>query len=236
MVQTAADGYVHTSDLCGAKKFLTEKKERRSKEKRVEFLVKHLDDFFLMGNQMEKGLVTFAISSCSEGKCYQLTPTEWSDEILVADDTVAKARMVVAPIEKRTPVSGWKVCRAIFSQSYWINENNKATLLLDHYGAFDLENVIEAFTKLMHLKYGRRIKELAPYLGWVMVDGRKRLAWLYEHAEGEFLACLVLSGSIMTSDKDQFEVKEAEEFKARKVFNLGITKLVWTDKETLKFY
>ena len=40
----------------------------------------------------------------------------------------------------------------------------------------------------------------------------------------------------MTSDKDQFEVKEAEEFKARKVFNLGITKLVWTDKETLKFY
>ena len=162
MVQTAADGYVHTSDLSGAKKFQAEKKDRRPKVKRIEMLVKHLDDFFLMGNQMEKGVVTFAISSCSEGKCYQLTPIEWSDEILVADDTVAKARLVVAPIDKRVPISGWKVCRASFSQSYWIDEGNEARLLLDQYGAFDLENVVEAFKKLMLLKYGRSVKEQAP--------------------------------------------------------------------------
>lgn len=213
------------------------------KEKRIDFVVKKIKGLYTFNPEINRGVVLFGVSSCSEGYEYQVSPDKWTDSIVICDTVERLINALVAPLEKRlTGIAGvrsYGVKKLIYARVYWVSKNNQATLLLDNYDWFSRVKVAEAFAELCCLKYGKNVECQKKDVGLKLVKFNPKdnpiLVWAWEYTEGKYLMCSTVSGAII--DTAETEVINMEDVNSsdRGRYTVLLTRLRIENDDLLKF-
>lgn len=213
------------------------------KEERIDFVVKKIKGLYTFNPEINRGVVLFGVSSCSEGYEYQVSPDKWTDSLVVCDTAENQMTAMVAPLDRRlTGIAGvrsYGVKKLIYARVYWVSKSNQATLLLDNYDWFSRVKVTEAFEELYLLKYGKRVECLKESVGLKLVKLSPRdnniLVWAWKYTEGKYLMCSTVSGAIIdTADTELVQMEDVDAAKKTR-YIVHMTRLSVENDDQLKF-